>query len=437
MNDLGDLALWIALLLAVWGAALSFAGGALTRDAFVASGARGLQGAALFVAIASAALWWALLGSDFSLRYVATFTNLGLPVPWKLSAFWAGRPGTRLLYSLALSASATLAIRAGFDGGRVRRPWVVTILSAALAALLGTFVATLNPFDRLASLVEDGRGLDPRLQNATMAIEPALRALGYAASAVAATLALVVFVTRRIAGEWRRSLRAWLALGWCMLGASTLLALRSGYAEPGSGGFWLWTPPGVAGIGTSVDALPVIAVLAAIVVAAAVIGSGTRRYPLVAATILLAAGLAGALARTERVATLRDGESQRAKDPFGREWTFTSQGASRIERATHFATAVAVMAARGSARPRFVTTEVREFSDARDRAAFAPLTTLGLLSTTLEDVSVMLVTASEGRSTVRITFVPLAAWLWIGGVCVLIGGGLAIVSGTQPRERAG
>ena len=72
MTDLGELSLWVALLMAVWGTALSWAGGVRSRAEFVASGRRGLQASAGFTGLASAALWWALGTGDFSLRYVAS-----------------------------------------------------------------------------------------------------------------------------------------------------------------------------------------------------------------------------------------------------------------------------------------------------------------------------------------------------------------------------
>lgn len=89
----GELSLWIALLMCAWSATLSFAGGHLRRADLVASGERGLYAGFGFVALAAAGLWTALLTSDFSLRYVASFTSANLPVVYKISAFWVGRPG--------------------------------------------------------------------------------------------------------------------------------------------------------------------------------------------------------------------------------------------------------------------------------------------------------------------------------------------------------
>ena len=68
----GELSLWVALLMAAWAATMSFAGGALRREDLIASGVRGLYATFAMVILASIGLWTALLTHDFSLEYVAS-----------------------------------------------------------------------------------------------------------------------------------------------------------------------------------------------------------------------------------------------------------------------------------------------------------------------------------------------------------------------------
>src|SRR3990172_6992489 len=254
MTELGQLSCWVALLMAVWGAALSCVGALTKRGAFVASGSRGVHAAALFVTLASAGLGWALLTGDFSLRYVAAFTNEVLPLGYRLSAFWAGRAGSTLLAALLLSACVPVAVAAARRRDGAVAPWVTTALGAALALLLSALAAGAAPFGRFDVAPVDGRGLDPALQHPGMAILRPLAYLGYAATLVALAHALAAFASRRLEGPSPSGVRPWLIAAWCALGASVLLALRVGYAEPGSGGYWPWRgaggrrPPGRGGL---------------------------------------------------------------------------------------------------------------------------------------------------------------------------------------------
>src|SRR3990172_1356362 len=184
MTELGQLSCWVALLMAVWGAALSCVGALTKRGAFVASGSRGVHAAALFVTLASAGLGWALLTGDFSLRYVAAFTNEVLPLGYRLSAFWAGRAGSTLLAALLLSACVPVAVAAARRRDGAVAPWVTTALGAALALLLSALAAGAAPFGRFDVAPPGGPGPRPALQHPGMAILRPLAYLGYAATLV-------------------------------------------------------------------------------------------------------------------------------------------------------------------------------------------------------------------------------------------------------------
>ena len=56
--------------------------------------------------LASALLLHALYWNDFSVQYVAHYTDRILPVFYRLTAFWAGQPGSMLFWALAVSTRA-------------------------------------------------------------------------------------------------------------------------------------------------------------------------------------------------------------------------------------------------------------------------------------------------------------------------------------------
>src|SRR5262249_21775331 len=84
---IGELSLWVALLMAAWSAPASFAGGTLSRVELVSSGIRGLYAPFVMVLLASIGLWPALLSRDFSLEYVASHISANMPNVYVFTAF--------------------------------------------------------------------------------------------------------------------------------------------------------------------------------------------------------------------------------------------------------------------------------------------------------------------------------------------------------------
>ena len=56
---------------------------------------------AAFRVFASAVLLHALYWHDYSVEYVASYTDRFLPVFYRLTAFWAGQPGSMLFWALS------------------------------------------------------------------------------------------------------------------------------------------------------------------------------------------------------------------------------------------------------------------------------------------------------------------------------------------------
>ena len=125
---LGELSLWVALLMAIWSATVSFAGGRMSRADLVASGERAMYASFAFVALASIGLWTALITSDFSLRFVASYTSANLPTVYKFSAFWGGQAGSMLFWCLILSLYSALTLFANRKRNRELMPYVTGTL---------------------------------------------------------------------------------------------------------------------------------------------------------------------------------------------------------------------------------------------------------------------------------------------------------------------
>ena len=238
----GELSLWLALLMGVWAVALSFAGGWLRRDDLIISGERGLYATTGFVFLASAGLWTALLTSDFSVRYVASYTSENLPIVYKISAFWGGQAGSMLFWCLVLAGYAAAATFTNRKTNRALMPWVTGTNAAVLLFFVLTTVIASNPFERLDWVPPDGRGLNPQLQNPAMAIHPPMLYLGYVATSIPFGFAIAALITRRLDAEWLGAVRRWALISWVFLTLGIVLGMWWAYVELGWGGYWMWDP---------------------------------------------------------------------------------------------------------------------------------------------------------------------------------------------------
>jgi cytochrome c-type biogenesis protein CcmF len=238
----GELSLWVALLMAAWTVVTSYAGGAMGRDDLVASGRRGLYATTAMIILASIGLWTALLTHDFSLRYVASNTSANMPKVYVFAAFWGGQAGSMLFWALILSIYSAIAIWSVRDRARHLAPWACGTLAAVLVFFIATTCFKANPFDRLSFVPADGRGMNPQLQNPGMAIHPPNLYLGYVATTIPFAFAIAALVTRRLDSEWLGIVRRWSLISWFFLTVGITLGMWWAYVELGWSGYWAWDP---------------------------------------------------------------------------------------------------------------------------------------------------------------------------------------------------
>ena len=239
---IGELSLWVALLMAAWSTTVSYAGGALRRDDLTSSGVRGLYATFAMVVLASLGLWTALLTRDFSLEYVAGHISATMPSVYVFTAFWSGQAGSMLFWALILSMYGTLAIATSRGRNRELIPWATGTLSAVLLFFIATTCFKANPFTRLDFIPADGRGMNPQLQNPGMALHPPNLYLGYVATAIPFAFAIAALFSRRLDAEWLGVVRRWTLLSWFFLTIGIVLGMWWAYVELGWGGYWAWDP---------------------------------------------------------------------------------------------------------------------------------------------------------------------------------------------------
>jgi len=243
MTLLGTLALWLALLVGVWGALAGFVGGLKDRPDLARSARNAVFAmcGALLVAVAS--LEWALFQHDFNVEYVAAYTSRNLPIFYTWSALYAGQKGSLLFWATVLSAFGSLALVVTPRRHRELLPYVAGVVSVVAAFFISVMLfGHANPFQRLPFTPLDGSGLNPQLQNPGMVFHPPMLYLGYISITIPFAFAIAALLSKRLDTDWLVAIRKWTLLSWLFLSVGICLGMWWAYVELGWGGYWAWDP---------------------------------------------------------------------------------------------------------------------------------------------------------------------------------------------------
>ena len=240
--ELGHFALVIALALAVAQALLSLVGANTGRRALLATSRPVAIGQFLFVLAAFAALAASFLRNDFSLVNVASHSNSQLPAAYRFAASWGSHEGSMLLWTLMLSGwTFAVALLSRHLPERMLAR-VLGVMGLVSAGFLLFILLTSNPFERLLPPAEDGRDLNPLLQDPGMVIHPPMLYMGYVGFSVAFAFAIAALLEGRLDATWARWSRPWTTAAWCFLTIGIALGSAWAYYELGWGGWWFWDP---------------------------------------------------------------------------------------------------------------------------------------------------------------------------------------------------
>lgn len=231
----GDVLLWLAAS-ATAAAFLIYLAETLSGWKLPALGRRMYGLSALLTTGAAGLLLMLLLSERYDIAYVYGYTSRGLPLVYRISAFWAGPQGSFLLWALIGAWMGVFLARSA----RSRENSSMVFWCLAQLALLVMLVSQ-SPFAPLGQPADDGQGLNPILQNPWMAIHPPLLFVGFAAATVAACLAAGALLTGRL-GNWAKAALPWASFAWLTLGAGIILGGLWAYEVLGWGGYWGWDP---------------------------------------------------------------------------------------------------------------------------------------------------------------------------------------------------
>ena len=206
----------------------------------------------------------------FEYHYAWRHSSLDLPKEYMISCFWEGQEGSFLLW---LFWQMVLGVFVLFKVNKWTSPVMVfialsqVVLSSMLLGVdLDWFHFGSSPFELLRdhdtswidpnlpvytmrniqtsdylSLIKDGNGLNPLLQNYWMVIHPPTLFLGFASTIVPFAFAM--------AALWKRNYKEWIvpALPWTLfsaaiLGTGVIMGAMWAYESLSFGGFWAWDP---------------------------------------------------------------------------------------------------------------------------------------------------------------------------------------------------
>jgi cytochrome c-type biogenesis protein CcmF len=239
---LGQLALWLALLVAVWGSVVGIIGGVQGRAELMQSARRTAYALLGIISVASACLLVALLRHDFNVQYVWSYTSSNLPTPYVISAFYGGQSGSLLFWALILAIFAAAAQWLTPKRYDYLMPYVAAVTSMVTLFFVAVVLFASNPFERLPFTPPDGNGLNPQLQNPGMVIHPPMLYLGYVSITVPFAFAVAALITRRLDTGWLHAIRRWTIVSWVFLSIGITLGMWWAYVELGWGGYWAWDP---------------------------------------------------------------------------------------------------------------------------------------------------------------------------------------------------
>jgi cytochrome c-type biogenesis protein CcmF len=240
--ELGYAMTLVALGLAVYGSVAAGVGGRTGRLALIESAQHAALGVFVLVTACFALLTYAFLTFDFSVRYVATNTNLGTPFYYRITGVWGALEGSIILWSWMLALYTIILIVRHRDGARELYPWALATMLAILAFFLLVMAVAAPPFQRQVPVPADGRGLNPLLEDTGMITHPVALYLGFTGFTVPFAFAMAALITGRIGDAWLVLTRRWTIVAWYFLSLGLLIGGWWSYHVLGWGGYWAWDP---------------------------------------------------------------------------------------------------------------------------------------------------------------------------------------------------
>src|SRR5258706_4423866 len=161
--EIGQIALILALMLAVTQATLPLIGAARGNSQLIALARPTAQAQFIFVAIAFCCLAYSFINNDFSVLNVATNSNSQLPLHYRLAATWGSHEGSLLLwvFMLTIWMAAVTLFSNHLPKEMVAR--VLAVMAVITTGFLPFMLLSSNSFRRLLPIPPAWKEFNPPL----------------------------------------------------------------------------------------------------------------------------------------------------------------------------------------------------------------------------------------------------------------------------------
>jgi hypothetical protein len=234
------------------------------------------------------------------------------------------------------------------------------------------------------------------------------------------------------------TLRGWTANATIAGGFAAFTLALSGLALRRAGG-WSGVHDFAAGASGRTVAWLALAALAALVVDAlrvmgreSGLGANVQRAAF-GAMLVGAAALSVTSVGSSTTVGVREGESARVVDAFGKPWTIALEGVSRVGRQEVISSVLALRASSGGKARGYLTAEVRTLFARSSGQPVDQLDLAGISAGLLQDLRVDVREANTADAVLDVRFVPGASLVWL---LIVIAALAALVAALAPGRRA-
>ncbi len=249
MASLGSFLLLATFVVCAYAAVVSVVGARRRSRRLIESGIGAFYLVCALMTCASAVMINAFLTNDFTIKYVAHYSDSVQPLFYKITSYWGGLDGSIMFWVFLLSVFGTIAVYVNRDRYRELIPYVVATTSTVQMFFLYLMIVHKNPFTTfLAAAPAEGTGLNPLLQNYWMAIHPPSLYTGFVGMTIPFAFCIAALITGHLDDSWLRAVRRWTMFSWLFLTFGLTLGMIWAYEELGWGGYWAWDPVENAGL---------------------------------------------------------------------------------------------------------------------------------------------------------------------------------------------
>ena len=209
------------------------------NNLFSELGKRSLSIVLIILTFAIFLLEFQLITKDYSNLYVAKNVSNDLSTIFSMTSLWAGQAGSLMLWTWILAIYLFIENKKSLSK-LIPASRIIGTFTLGFFIYLICFVE--NPFESADKIYDNGRGLNPILQNIYMSIHPLSLYLGYIGITIPFCFGIAAIISKDKSNDWITESKKWTYFSWTFLSIGLLLGSRWAYLELGWGGYWAWDP---------------------------------------------------------------------------------------------------------------------------------------------------------------------------------------------------